>query len=222
MEEYALMKKKTRKVEDILQEYDERFGDIPLETEEILSYLRDKYPKLNMDEINIMAEAIDQIPWNNETHIIPIIPKPAARPRYSFESSHFYVPGSSTNKGILKKILGVSNDLIATRTKVQLDFYIPTPCYKMTQREIYLAEMKKIHPLIDPDVDNLIKAYLDAVQGLLLADDNIVTSIVGNKFFSIKPRLYLSIDYQSKFDSTYNERLMMKRIMRSAKKGELT
>lgn len=206
------MKKKLRKAEDVIQEYNEKYGDIPSNTEDILSYLQNKFTRLDMGKVYEKAKEIDAIPWEKEEHLIPVIPKPASRPRYSFETSHFYVPGSDTNKKIMKKILQISDNLIMSRTKVHMDFYIPTPCYKMTQMEIYLAEMKKICPLIDPDVDNMVKAYLDAVKDVILADDNIVTTIVGNKYFSVKPRVYLEIEYQTRFDSSYNEKIIMARL----------
>jgi len=209
---------KNKSVDQILYEYDQKYGDIPLDQEAILEYLRNKYKKINLDEIERLSDEIDNIPWNTETYLIPIIPKPGQRPRYSFETEHFYVPGSATNKNIMKKILGLSNNLILSRVAVILHTYQPTPCYKMNQNEIYLAELGKIRPLIDPDFDNFAKSYMDAIQGVLIADDNIITDAQIKKYFSVKPRIFLELAYQTRPDSKYNEKILNARLNSLAKK----
>jgi len=208
---------KHKSINEFFDEYNDKYGDIPLPNEigdrtAILDYLRDKYKRIDDDVVLEMVQYIESIPWETEKHIIPIIPKPAARPRYSFETKHFYVPGASDNKTIMKKILGISPSLILARTEIRLDIYQPTPCYKMNQNEIYVAELGHIRPLIDPDVDNFAKAYLDAIQGVLIADDNIITGADFEKYFSVKPRIELILRYQTKFDSRYTEKVITDRL----------
>lgn len=210
-----MSKHKTTK--DIFDEYEEKYGAIPLDDEvgcrsSILDYLRDKYKRVDMNTVSEMISQIESIEWKTEEYVIPIIPKPAARPRYSFETRHFYVPGASDNKTIMKKILGISPSLILSRTEIELYVYQPTPCYKMNQNEIYVAELGYIRPLIDPDVDNFAKAYLDAIQGVLIADDNIITGALIEKYFSVKPRIEIVLRYQTQFDSKYNEKVINDRL----------
>ena len=76
----------------------------------------------------------------------------------------------------------------------------------MNNVEINLAEQGKIVPVGTSDVDNLMKTYLDMIQGHLLLNDNIVTRGTLEKFYSLKPRLEIKIRYQTDFDSRYNER----------------
>lgn len=208
---------KHKTTSEIFDEYEDKYGDIPLNDQigsrgPMLDYLRDTYKRIDMSTVDEMITYIENIKWETEEHIIPIIPKPAARPRYSFETRHFYVPGASDNKAIMKKILGVSPSLILARTEIELNIYQPTPCYKMNQNEIYVAELGYIRPLIDPDVDNFAKAYLDAIQGVLIADDNIITGAYIEKYFSVKPRIELVLRYQTQFDSRYNEKVISDRI----------
>ena len=212
-------KKKHKSVDETMREYDERYGSLPLFKEEILEYLQKEYKKIDLERIDAMANEIDAIPWKTENYIIPIIPKPASRPRYSFETKHFYVPGASSNKTIMKKILGISDNIILARVAIVLTTYQPTPCYKMNQNEIYLAELGKIRPLIDPDFDNFTKAYMDAIQGVLIADDNIITDAQIHKCFSVKPRVELELSYQTRPDSRYNEKVLNGRIQRINEKG---
>lgn len=209
-----MSKSKHKSVKEMMNEYDEKYGSIPLFKDEILEYLQKTYKKIDLKGIDAMVEEIDSIPWETENYIIPVIPKPAARPRYSFETRHFYVPGASSNKTIMKEILGISDNIILARVAIILKTYQPTPCYKMNQNEIYLAELGKIRPLIDPDFDNFTKAYMDAIQGVLIADDNIITDAQIHKYFSVKPRVELELSYQTRPDSRYNEKTLSERVKR--------
>lgn len=211
---------KNKSINQIMYEYDEKYGHIPLDDNARLEYLLNKYKKIDLEEIDRLSKEIDNIPWESEAHLIEVVPKPGQRPRYSFETEHFYVPGSATNKGIMKKILGISENLIHARIAIILHTYQPTPCYKMTQNEIYLAELGKIRPLIDPDFDNFCKSYMDAIQGVLITDDNIITDAQIKKFFSVKPRLYLELAYQTRPDSKYNEKILTDRLLKLEKKGK--
>lgn len=202
---------KNKSVKMIMEEYDEKYGNIPLDHNDILQYLLDKYPKIDLEFIEEEIKRIESIPWEVEDHVIPIIPKPAARPRYSFETKHFYVPGAASNKSVMKKILGISDNLILARTRIHLETYQPTPVYKMNKNQVYLAELGYIRPVIDPDFDNFTKAYMDAIQGVLLADDNIITDAQIYKFFSVKPRVRIRIEYMTDFDSSYTEKILTER-----------
>jgi len=57
--------------------------------------------------------------------------------------------------------------------------------------------------------DNLGKTYSDMVQGILLLNDNIITSGTVEKFFSVKPRVRINIKYQLGFDSKFNKRKIL-------------
>ena len=76
----------------------------------------------------------------------------------------------------------------------------------MTNQEVILAEKGLIRPLVTPDFDNLAKTYTDALQGVLLLNDNIITSGRVEKYFSIKPRINIKLRWQKEFDSKYNEK----------------
>ena len=76
----------------------------------------------------------------------------------------------------------------------------------MTKKEIILAEKGLIRPISTPDFDNLAKTYTDALQGILLLNDNIINEGTVKKYFSIKPRIHIKLKWQNNFDSKYNER----------------
>ncbi len=99
-----------------------------------------------------------------------------------------------------------SNGLICTRVEITIEAYLPTPIKSMTATEVILAEKGLIRPISTPDFDNIAKTYTDALQDILLFNDNIINPGHIEKFYSIKPRLKIKIKYQTDFDSQYNRR----------------
>ena len=94
------MKNKSYKL--LLSEYQEKYGNIPLEKDDILDYL-DKTLKLTeKDYIKIQEEEekVANIPWEELQIILPIIPKPSPRPRYSSKMGSFYVTENAIFSGV--------------------------------------------------------------------------------------------------------------------------
>jgi len=100
--------------------------------------------------------------------------------------------------------------IICTRTRLVLTTYQPTPTKLMTANEVYLAELGYTKPMQNPDWDNLGKTYCDMIQGRLLLNDNIVTTGLVSKYWSIKPRIEILLEYQLGFDCKYNKNRMVK------------
>ena len=140
---------KNMTLQAIEEEYDAKYGDIPEDEDEILRYLESNMT-LDMKKIEEEERRIDDIPWNELNFILPVIPKPSPRPRYSFKTEHFYVIGAAQNKKLIKKHIN-RNKIIYTRTDMYIETYQPTPLSQMTKNEIYLAEKKKICPIQNPD-----------------------------------------------------------------------
>ena len=79
----------------------------------------------------------------------------------------------------------------------------------MTKVEILRAEMGNLSAMSNPDWDNLGKTYSDMIQQILLMNDNIITKGNVEKFYSVKPRVVISIKYQIGFDSKFNKRRIL-------------
>lgn len=199
---------KSKTLEAIEREYDEKYGDLPLDRELLLKHLESTL-KLDMNVVHTEADNIRNIPWIEERFVLPVIPKPSPRPRYSFKTEHFYVIGASVNKRLMAKYLQ-DQKIIFTRVHFHLETYQPTPKSQMSKTEIYLSEMGLIEPMQNPDWDNLGKTYSDMIQGLLLLNDNIITKGDVEKFYSIKPRVEMVIRYQADFDCAYNRKRITK------------
>lgn len=191
----------------VIRDYQEKYGDIPFDHDDIMKYLDDKL-KLTEDDynqINKDNEYAKSIPWEELQIILPIVPKPSPRPRYSRVSHGFYVEGAAENKKLLKYYIEEIYNIIYTQTYFSLVAYLPTPMSVMSKKEIYRAEQGDIRPLPNPDWDNLGKTYSDMIQQILIFNDNIITKGLVEKYYSVKPRVEINIKYQKGFDSKYNK-----------------
>lgn len=183
-------------------EYATMYGNYPNTQNELIDFLFDRY-HLTQQDIQSEEDEIKDILWNEEEFTVFVVPKGSPRPRTG--GFHFYVKGASENKRIFKEFLK-SHNIIYTRCELELTTYHPTPISSMTKKEIILAEKGLIRPISTPDFDNLAKTYTDALQGILLLNDNIINEGTVKKYFSIKPRIHIKLKWQNNFDSKYNER----------------
>ena len=69
-----------------------------------------------------------------------------------------------------------------------------------------LAELGFIRPTSKPDWDNIAKAYCDMIQDTLLYDDSLVIEGSSKKFYSVKPRIEISIEYMNDYDCEFNQK----------------
>lgn len=194
------MAKKNRR-DPIEEEYLLKYGDIPSDEKARLKYILDKY-SFNEKSLDKAITRLDSVDWKSVEFTLYLIPMPTPRPRY--DGNHFYVKGAARNKRLIKRF--IERNIIFTRCEIYIEAYLPTPTSLMSNAEIYLAEIKRIYPVGSADVDNLMKTYMDMIQGHLLLNDNIVTLGHLEKFYSVKPRLVIHIRYQDGFDSHFNEK----------------
>lgn len=76
---------------------------------------------------------------------------------------------------------------------LRIKAYFPIPQSK-SKREKALMLEGKIKPTCRPDVDNIVKAVLDALNGVAFPDDKAVTWLIGEKIYGEKPGIYVEID----------------------------
>ena len=82
----------------------------------------------------------------------------------------------------------------------------------MSSVDKVLAELGFIRPISKPDWDNLAKAYCDMIQGFLLEDDSLIIEGVSKKFYSVKPRVEITLEWMESHDSKFNENKIVNRI----------
>lgn len=191
-------------------EYQKKYGDLPFESELLLEDFAKKH-KLNFEYLEKEEERIKNIPWHTIEFVIPVIPKASPRPKYSSITKNFYVKGAATTKKMIQKYIDHFG-LICTRAEFHLEVFIPIPD-AMTMHEKYLAEKRLIRPIQTPDFDNVAKTYSDALQGILIVNDNILNPGTIEKYYSFKPRVHVTINYQDAYDCQFNEKKIMQSIL---------
>ena len=187
----------------LVEEYDRLYAHLPNTDKELEDYIREKY-KVNQDKVDKMKDDIIGLDWKKIHLILPIIPKPTPRPRYTSDG-HMYVKGAAEHKRFFQAILD-EHDIIFTTTKIDIDVYLPIPTSSMNSSEILLAQQGFIRPIGGGDWDNIAKTYCDMMQGVLISNDNIIIEGTLRKWYSIKPKVKISLMYQENFDSKYNRR----------------
>ena len=182
----------------------EKYGNLPEDHDALVSIIK-KHHRIDMERYEKERNRILSMKWKEISISLPIVPKSTPRARYSSLNNVFYVKGAAENKKIIKRLIQVSS-IVSTMTRFRVDCYFPTPTSVMKGYEILLAEEGLIRPMITKDWDNLGKTYSDMIQEYLLINDNIICDGSSNKYFSIRPHVDITIQYQEDYDSDYNRR----------------
>jgi len=130
------------------------------------------------------------------THIIDHIPIPASRPRVSRWSTYYNEPYNSYKKFLEQNILdsiGKKEMPIFSKYEpiiVEVVFEMPIP--KSTSKKKTMQMIGEPHTK-KSDLDNLVKAVLDSMNGKVFHDDGQICSLVLNKKYSLEPKTIINI-----------------------------
>ena len=188
--------------------YKELYDSLPDDYDEQIEFIRKRY-KLNNTEVNRLIELINNIEWKTLKFSFNVIPQPACRPRFS--NGIVYVEGAKENWTYVSRIIQ-DVPIIHTACKLHIESYYPIP-NTMSSAEKLLAQMKYIRPVGGGDWDNLGKTYSDAIQRTLIINDNIIISGTSEKYYCLKPRVDITIEYQTDYDSKYNKHRIESSVM---------
>lgn len=194
--------------------YKEKFKNISEDQEErIMTFMQQsrfspkdlkKFDKDFNKIINIEHEALKLVFY--------IIPEVTPRPRINFHHGNFYVKNASSNNKFVKVLVDREEGLqhcICTPCTFECKLFFPIPS-NMNRVDTLLAEMGVIRPQMKKDWDNLGKTYSDMIQKWLLIDDSLIYSGTSQKYWSLKPRVEIIIDYLIEFDCKFNKRLVQR------------
>lgn len=190
-----------------LQKYNNEFGHVPKDFMTRFNHLLKtvKLTDKHLFEIRTKIRKFINHRWEKDKYVIYFYPKATARPRLSGFTKKFYVSDAKSNNDTFKKFceeLNINN-LITTPCKLLIETYYPIP--KLNKVDTILAELKFIRPLSKPDWDNVGKTYSDMIQNNILLDDSLVIDGQSVKYYSIKPRIEITIEYMTKYDCKYNK-----------------
>ena len=206
---------KTTYNEQRLQDYKEKFGDIPKDYTERLNYMIEKYhvsPK-QMDQI---IEKKRNMMFNMQFYDYLIveydIPRVKPRPRMRIihkknymdvaklnpSMVHVYSPHAKDDFNSMHRL--IENELDELHLFIQTPCSIVMNCYEKTPESFsiadkFLAEQGLIFNISCSDVDNMLKSSSDRLNTNLWLDDNLVISATVNKLYSILPREEIFIKY---------------------------
>lgn len=213
--EVNTIKKKNRKIKSL--EYEMKYGEIPIDFEERLSYMIDRYKlsEKKMEEIlSKRQNMLDNIQFF-DFKVVQLLEEPegAERPRFTLTKRNFatiavnssfihvYSPNARDDQKYMKRLTSEEiipiEGLINTPCHIRYDAYLKTPCY-FSITDIFLSEIGLIRPEIKkPDWDNLGKKYSDMYNYNIWLDDSQVIDGEVHKYYSILPRVEIYLKYMN-------------------------
>lgn len=223
---------KTRKQKAEL--YEKKYSQIPRDYQERLSWMYDHYHLTTAKAtsiIKIRDEMLSSIKFEKEIFVILYeIPEGAPRPRARFINKNNLSNMAKNYPGYIQmySLTGFAdreymNKLITEQDYLELDYLINTPCYVeydvylptpviFNSIDTFLAELGYIRPIIKPDFDNIEKKYSDMYNGNVWLDDSLVIESRFRKFYSILPRVEITLRYLNKLYNKYQYNMIVNRI----------
>lgn len=199
------MKIKSRKQR--AKDYEETYGAISTDVyERLKDFLGDKFNEdLLLEAQKRIEEAKNTLKYYQVKMTFYEEPIQSHRPRANYGTRGLYVPLAKENMDFIKKFIKkLKKDikLIAVPMKVELIAYLPMP-KNLKPVEVLLYETCHDMASSKPDFDNILKAYVDMIQDSIILDDDIVSESIFKKYYSLKPRVELTITYTNGYVSEH-------------------
>lgn len=197
-------------------EYEEKYSHVPRDYNERLLYLYDKLhlnPSVNAQIIDKRDEMINSLYYTELRIILYEDPEGSPRPRFRLVNRKNFANQALTNPSFVHvySITGASdsrfmrqlvtaNDfygighLIYTPSDIVIDTFKATPS-SFNRIDTILSEIGLIRPTTKPDWDNIGKKYSDMFNANIWLDDNLVIDGTVRKFYSILPRVEITLNY---------------------------
>ena len=206
-------KRKTRLIKSQL--YQDKYGNIPIDYYERLSYLYDKLklsPKQEEEIIQKRVQMVQSLFYYDIKIVLYEIPEGSPRPRLRLINRsnfmnealanpnfvHVYSVNAHEDSVYMSRLLAQDlvslQNMICTPCDISINTYSPIPsCYNKV--DTFLAEIGCHRPLSKPDWDNIEKKYSDMFNHNIWLDDIMVVDGHIHKWYSILPRLEIDIRY---------------------------
>lgn len=123
----------------------------------------------------------------NYTFEIPGEAVPKGRPRMT-KSGHAYTPRQTRDYEAWVRLCWrhAGQPMSLQPLQIRLEFYLPIPkSFRKKQRELALDGI--LLPAKKPDIDNLVKAILDGLNGLAYRDDRQIVHLETCKVYGSTP-----------------------------------
>jgi len=128
---------------------------------------------------------------------IPGAPQGKGRPRVTRGGKHTYTPQKTKDYENLVKhsFMAKCGNMAPIETDVKMSLYIVYSVTKSTsKKDRKLMLDGKIRPTKKPDIDNIIKAVADALNGLAYLDDKQIVELEAIKWYGENPMVKVMIE----------------------------
>lgn len=118
---------------------------------------------------------------------------------------HTYSPNARENREYFEKAVRQVKkalQLITTPAEIVIDAYFEMP-KQVPPDEVILFEAKVLDIIDTPDYDNIGKCYTDIQKLVTITDDDIFHTGLVRKFYSVMPRVEITITYIVSHESDY-------------------
>lgn len=216
------------------QLYEERYSKIPRDFQARLEWMYEKY-HITPSKADAIYQArnqmVETLQYSNIIHVILYEePEGSPRPRARYVNKANLTSMAKSNPGFIQiySLTGASDRsfmkrLITEEEMIQVDYLINTPCsvryeaYFKTPNafnaiDTFLAELGIIRPITKPDFDNIEKKYSDMYNGNVWLDDALVIDSSMSKYYSILPRVEISLRYLNMLFNKFQYDAIAKRV----------
>jgi Holliday junction resolvase RusA-like endonuclease len=197
-------------------EYEEKYSEIPRDYNERISYLYDKLKITPNQHSQILVQRdnmMNALFYSEIRIVLYEDPEGSPRPRFRLVNRynvlnqaltnsnfvHVYSVTGAADNAYMKRLVTENElygleQLIYTPCDMIIDLYIKTPGY-FNRCDTVLAEIGLERPIVKPDWDNAGKKYSDMFNANIWLDDRLVIDGQVRKFYSILPRVEITLNY---------------------------
>lgn len=135
--------------------------------------------------------------------VVPGKPQGKARPRFDSRRKVTYTPQKTkiyeelVRSSFIVNYKGAVPLEGAIRARIIAFFPIPKSATKSVQEAMADGE---IYPTVKPDLDNIVKAVLDALNGYAYKDDAAIVDVSAVKMYSFFPKVLVTLADEKSFD----------------------
>lgn len=122
-------------------------------------------------------------------------PVPAGRPRFTRQGHAFDPKRSRQYKTMVHEVASMQyhGELIAGKA-----IAVKISIYRSIQKSVSHKEHDRRatgehRPIVKPDTSNYVKLIEDALTGVIWEDDNLIVSLVADKYYSDDPRIEVTV-----------------------------
>lgn len=122
-------------------------------------------------------------------------PQGKGRPRFT-KTGHAFTPQATRDyeKLIAEEYKAAKGETLDGYIRVNVKAYYKIP--KATTKEKRgMIERGLLKPAVKPDIDNVVKAILDGLNGVAYHDDNQVVYVDGEKFYAEEPCVIVEVSH---------------------------